>query len=429
MLKKDSKIIEQINAIDPDANIGIKIRNLKTNKIIYQQNANRHFNFASGTKLFTIFGLREYFGKDYAFSSQILRRGKDFYLRINNPNFSTEELSQLIGYFTSNNIKTIKGNFYIIDDQFTIPSLPKGRMNDDSKLCYGALITKTHIGKNCHKVVMNATSGKILNKDRVVYDIVNNVSIVAPKLRKYSKIDTTIEGNRFIITGYLRKSPEDVSIFVVTNESTAHVKKVLAALLTEANISLKGNILPTHQTKNLTIVAQTEKTFDELGAIALKRSNNFVTDYLLAEFGSRYDQQTWEDTGNLLKKLVFEKIGTNLRESIITDGSGLSYYNLFTVNQFDDFLTRIYHKSDFHNYLSILSQPNEQGGLQYRFKEIRIFAKTGTVTGVSSLVGYVFDDNNTPYSFVIVVNNHFKSKKEYSQLEENIIRAAISLNN
>jgi D-alanyl-D-alanine carboxypeptidase len=61
----------------------------------------------------------------------------------------------------------------------------------------------------------------------------------------------------------------------------------------------------------------------------------------------------------------------------------------------------------------------------YRFKGVQIFAKTGGMSGVSSIVGYVFDRDNTLYSFVIVANNYIESKKKIMTLEEAIIRAVI----
>ncbi len=73
----------------------------------------------------------------------------------------------------------------------------------------------------------------------------------------------------------------------------------------------------------------------------------------------------------------------------------------------------------------MLARAGEDGSLINRFKGVQIFAKTGGMSGVSSLAGYVFDRDNTPYSFVIVSNNYLESKKRILDLEEAIIRAVI----
>ena len=49
------------------------------------------------------------------------------------------------------------------------------------------------------------------------------------------------------------------------------------------------------------------------------------------------------------------------------------------------------------------------------------------MTGISSIVGYVFDEKNTPYSFVIVINSYIGNSKKYKTMEENIIRAVVDL--
>ncbi len=40
--------------------------------------------------------LQEYFGPDYLFTSRILRKDSDYYLDINDPDFSTNDLNALI---------------------------------------------------------------------------------------------------------------------------------------------------------------------------------------------------------------------------------------------------------------------------------------------------------------------------------------------
>jgi D-alanyl-D-alanine carboxypeptidase/D-alanyl-D-alanine-endopeptidase (penicillin-binding protein 4) len=187
---------------------------------------------------------------------------------------------------------------------------------------------------------------------------------------------------------------------------------------------LSGEILLADSPKNANIISISAKTFNQLSSKALQTSNNFTTDYLLAEFGTYYGIYDWKNCCVLLKKLIMQKFNVDFGSSTIADGSGLSRYNMFTVNQFDEFLSSIYNRSDFNELTQMLAKPNEEGTLKNRFKNVKIFAKTGSLGGVSSLVGYIFDKHNTPYSFAIVTNNFLGPKDKYASMEEELLRAA-----
>lgn len=423
------EIVKAINAIDSNPNIGIKIRNLKTNKIVYEQNADRYYTFASSIKMITIFSLLKYFGSDYVFTSKIWKKDQDYYLDVNDPDFSTADLEFLINKLKMIGLNKLEGNFYIVDRKFSLSPLGEGSMIEDSNYCYGAPITKVHINKNCLR--LNAAAALNLKKpisltikELTPYKIINKAYTISNK--DHPKIKMRIENDKLIISGTLNKPDNKIVIGAVINNSLDHVKRMLESVLNNSDVIIKKHILlTTSLPKDSKVLASTAKTFTELGSKALKISDNFITDYLMAEFGTHYAKEEWKDCGNLLKQLILQQFNIDFSNSIIVDGSGLSRYNIFSVKQFDEFLAKIYNNADFDKLVLMLARPNEKGTLEKRFKNIKIFAKTGTLAGVSSLVGYMFDKNNVPYSFVIVTNNYYGSKANYAELEEAILTSAI----
>lgn len=424
----DKKILSQIDKIDPNINIGIKIRNLKTGKVIYQQNEDRYYTFASSLKFISLISLQHYFGNNHQFISKILKKGNNYYLDINDPDFSTDNLDFLIKAIKKNSTTAIKGNFYIINNNFSLPPLIGGRMIEDGIYCMGAPITKVHINKNCIRLPAHAgvkTKDKINLKTEnlIPYKIINN-AITIPNGCP-DKIITAIKNDRLIINGTLNRLTGNITISPAIHDNLNHLKLTLAKLLEKNAISLDGEILYGSKPKTSNEIASTYKTFQQLAKQALKTSDNYITDYLLADFSDIYAQKDWQESGSLLKQLVRQEFKVNLDETVIADGSGLSRYNLFTVNQFDQFLTAVY-KNNWPNALSILPTYNEPTALNNRFKGIKIFAKTGGMSGVSSLVGYGFDHNNIPYSFVVVSNNYIGPKKKYANLEAAIIKIILA---
>jgi D-alanyl-D-alanine carboxypeptidase/D-alanyl-D-alanine-endopeptidase (penicillin-binding protein 4) len=423
------KILHEINRVDPTINIGIKIRNLKTGKIIYQQNENRYYTFASCLKFISLITLQHYFGNDHQFISKILKKGDNYYLDINDPDFSTNDLDFLIKSVKKNSALRIKGNFYIINTNFSLPPIIGGRMVDDGVYCLGSPITKVHINKNCIRLAAHAgarTKDKINLKveNLIPYKIVNN-AVTIPN-GYHDRITTSIENNRFIINGTLNNLTGNITISSAVNDNLAHIKLTLAKLLKKNSIILDGKILYSSKPKISKEIATSYKTFQQLANQALKISDNYITEYLLAEFSDIYAKRDWREAGSLLKQLVYQTFKVDLNNAVVVDGSGLSRYNLFTVNQFDNFLTAVYNKNNWQDTLSILPTYNKTSSLGNRFKVIKVFAKSGSMSGVSSLVGYMFDQDNTPHSFVIVANNYIAKKKKYAELEEGIIRVALA---
>ena len=91
----------------------------------------------------------------------------------------------------------------------------------------------------------------------------------------------------------------------------------------------------------------------------------------------------------------------------IADGSGLSLYNYVTPELLAKLLIYAYRKSGIIRYLYVsLPIAGEDGTLKKRMKEspahLNVRAKTGTVTGVSSLAGYALAANNHMLVFSII---------------------------
>lgn len=91
----------------------------------------------------------------------------------------------------------------------------------------------------------------------------------------------------------------------------------------------------------------------------------------------------------------------------IADGSGLSLYNYVTPELLTRLLIYAYRKpSIFRNLYVALPIAGEDGTLKKRMKDtaahLNVRAKTGTVTGVSSLAGYALAANNHMLVFSII---------------------------
>jgi D-alanyl-D-alanine carboxypeptidase/D-alanyl-D-alanine-endopeptidase (penicillin-binding protein 4) len=89
------------------------------------------------------------------------------------------------------------------------------------------------------------------------------------------------------------------------------------------------------------------------------------------------------------------------------DGSGLSRFNLFTPQDFVSLLIKFKNEFGMDRMKRILPTGGK-GTLKnyYHADSSYVFAKTGSLTGVICLSGYIYTHNNRLLEFSILVNNH-----------------------
>jgi len=419
--------IEQIiTKTDPSLNIGIKITNLDKNKVVFAKNAARYFIPASTLKFIASVAFLEHFGKDYQFTSRVLKKGSSYYLDIHDPDFKTEDLAHLVKELAEYSGKKIKGNIYILNREFSVPPAMGDKTCSDITYCMGAPVTLVHINKNCSRLPVSAKRvGKKISvkpDEDFPYHIKNNTKTIPKGERDRLRVD--VKNGQYIISGTLCMGRGKVEIGgVVSDNNLSNVKYHLKKQLAKAGIQLKGKILYKKTLPKGRLVSSVSKSLQDIVAIALKQSDNFIMDYLLAELATQNNQHEWRLAVSSLKKLVHEKLGVNLQNSVIKDVSGLSRSNLIAINQFDSLLKQIAKQPNFAEIKGFMAIPGEDGTLQERFNGMKkLYAKTGTLGNVSNIIGYFYDKNNELHSFAIFSNNFYGRRAKYRMLQEDIIR-------
>jgi D-alanyl-D-alanine carboxypeptidase/D-alanyl-D-alanine-endopeptidase (penicillin-binding protein 4) len=100
-------------------------------------------------------------------------------------------------------------------------------------------------------------------------------------------------------------------------------------------------------------------------------------------------------------------VGVDPVDLKVVDGSGLSVHNLATPRSLVQLLRYAHARPWGSLYKAMLAQPGEEGStLSERLLELRgrLFAKTGSLTNVGSLVGYVTDRSGREIVFAVIVN-------------------------
>ena len=158
-------------------------------------------------------------------------------------------------------------------------------------------------------------------------------------------------------------------------------------------------------------------TIDQILQRMMKKSDNLHAEALFyqiaAQQGSRY--ATAKQAAAAIKRLI-NKIGLNASDYRIADGSGLSLYNYLTPEVEVELLKYAWNNEDIYYYLyNSMPIAGQDGTLQNRMRGTHaagnVRAKTGTVTGVSSLAGYCTSANGHELCFAIINNGLLSTSK------------------
>jgi len=151
-------------------------------------------------------------------------------------------------------------------------------------------------------------------------------------------------------------------------------------------------------------------------------SDNFIADQVLKSLGAhRYGQGTFQNVAQAMEESLKGIIHSPIQ---IADGSGLSRYNLLMPLQLVELLSYAFtHPTlglkdqglDFVELRNALSNgqnlfiqalpPWGAGTLSTRGYELNAYAKTGTLTNISALSGYLMTDSGDVLAFSILIND------------------------
>ena len=156
-------------------------------------------------------------------------------------------------------------------------------------------------------------------------------------------------------------------------------------------------------------------TIDHILDRMMKNSDNLYAESMFYQLAASAGGKATAKTGRAMVNRLIQKMGMNPGNYYIADGSGLSLYNYVSAELEVAFLRYAYRNTNIYNHL-LPSMPiaGVDGTLDNRmrtgFAHGNVKAKTGTVTGVSALAGYLTAANGHRLCFSIINQGQRKAK-------------------
>lgn len=418
----------------------IQIYSRRHRRTIYSSDAGLLLHPASNLKIVTTSFALHSLGTDYLFTTPFefagLQRGDSLIgdlvvVGTGDPILSLSDLDSAARAVYDYGIHVVTGNLVIDVSRFDSLQWGTGWMWDDEPEPYAMFISPATFDHDIIKVSVSLdSSGRALAVTTDPATSFVKVDCMATPGSTDSISVTRVmvhDTNTIVVAGTYTTSFVPESCEFSVRHPAHYFGTVLREFLANKGVEIDGHIVVTRnyadhaphvQVFDLshaidTVVTYTNKVSDNLGAECLLRE---VPMTVAGEMGSAKN-------GIALERKFLEHCGVDSTQFYIVDGSGVSHYNLIT----PDAIVKVLRYDLDQPYASIfihsLPTAGEDGTLKHRmtqdYMKGRVLAKTGSISGVSTLSGYVILPRDT-LVFSMMMQNFIGSSDSMRILQDNI---------
>ncbi len=335
-------------------------------------------------------------------------------------------------------INKISGNIIGDDNAFDDEELGYGWSFDGLDSWYSAEVGALQFNEDYVDLnivppsTIDGTVEIIPNVPSKYFNIINNVT-VSDTGRTRVHVSRPYGTNDIHVDGFVRAGSRTFQSSPSIDNPTLFYVTVLKETLEESGIEIEGNALDCDDIKGWQHKASDFATIDKhpsppLNDIIkemLKRSQNLYAETMPRILG-------WHETGlgsfKAGKKVVenvLEKFGIEKGTYAYMDGSGLSRYDYISPEQEVKILEAMTKSPYWEDWYEALPIAGVDGTLRNRMKgtaaEKNVHAKTGTISNVRGLSGYVTTASGERLVFSFIVNGHLLTSKDTENITDPVL--------
>jgi D-alanyl-D-alanine carboxypeptidase/D-alanyl-D-alanine-endopeptidase (penicillin-binding protein 4) len=456
LLTRIQEIVRQ-PALEPGF-FAVKIVSLDTGNVIFEQNANKFVRPASNMKLYTVAAAFDRLTPDYHFMTSVYAREKvedgkikgdlivygrgdpTYAARFNGGDYF-KGINDLADRIVAAGVKRVKGD--LVGDESFLNGAPLGGgwEWEDLQWGYGAQVSALTINDNAIDLTVKpgekvGAPVSVTTGPPATFMIISNRATTSPRgskseLQLYRGIGT----NTLEITGSLPIGDNGLERSVAIPDPALAFVTMLRDALTKRHVKIDGRtrtvdarsgtstvpnplivtVPPTNippQPLPFEIASTQSPRFSLIAAHTLKPSQNLYTELILRTLGTPRISatQTNEEAGLIVVRNFLRQAGALESELNLDDGSGLSRNDMITANatvQLLIFMSKHRFAAQFREALPIAGV---DGTLRTRMRgtpaEGNVRAKTGSLSSVASLGGYVTTAAGERLAFAMMLNNY-----------------------
>ncbi|MFD0560177.1 D-alanyl-D-alanine carboxypeptidase/D-alanyl-D-alanine-endopeptidase (penicillin-binding protein 4) [Stackebrandtia endophytica] len=421
------------------AQLGLVVADAESGEVLYDRGGSQRLVPASNTKLLTSAAAIGLLGEDYTFTTDVAtdgtQRGRvlhgDLYLRgTGDPTMLAADYDALAAEIAASGVKHIRGDLVADDTAFDSVRLGPEWGWDDLSYYYAAEISALTVAPDTDydagTVVVTVEAGAEGEAPTISVDpptdwveFDNRATTVAEGGSSSIGIERRYGSNLIEITGQLPEGGSS-SEWVTVSNPTGYAADVFAAALKDHGVRVSGDIRLGQSTPDGAATLASHESMDlaDLLVPFMKLSNNGHAETLTKAIGREISGEgTWSAGLSAIEDFVGQW-GMNVDTQRQSDGSGLSRWNLIPTREFANLLVAVRSAEWYDTWYASMpiaceSDRFEGGTLRSRMcdtpAESNVHAKTGSLTSVSGLSGYVTDADGRELVFSFISNDYLVS--------------------
>lgn len=416
-----------------DAFAGVHVRSLKEGRTLFEHNGGKLFNPASNQKILTSAAALWYLGPNHRFRTEVrrdpvLRAGVvegDLYVKgYGDPTLTTEELFGLVNDIALRGITKVTGNLVVDDTFFDAVYEGPGWEQEIGDPAYAAPVSafEANFGTFTVHVLPGDQVGapaKVLIWPPVPsIEAVVEATTRGESTRSRIWVGTSkLPGDRLRVTVRGAVELGDLEGVMVRRRvvnPTLYAGEMMLELMKLRGIEVKGKLKLAAMSRRNTVPVLTKasRPLAEVVSTLNKYSNNVVAEQILKTLGAIHCecQGTWASGNKAIRSFLLE-IGATEGTFVLANGSGLNDVNRVTPELLTRILDAMHRRFEVSaEFVSSLAVAGASGTITSRFANSpaasRLRAKTGSLTGVSALSGYVATRSDDVLVFSVMMNDY-----------------------
>ncbi len=431
---------------------GISVRKAEDGKLLYSHFGDTRLHPASNMKILTGAAALDLLGPKHRFSTEVLAGGEvrggvldgDLYLKgKGDPTLLKEDLNRFAQELREKGIRTVKGDLVGDDSWYDDERLSQDLNWSDESAYTGAQVSALTMSPDkdydAGTVIVEVAPGSKRNGKPEVkltpetdyVTIINRAKTVGKKEPKKISIEREHGTNNIVIEGQIPIEGTKSKTWVAVWEPTSYALSVFKKSLEDQGIRFsRASDIRVDAAPEKAVVLSKKKSMPlkELMIPFMKLSNNGHGEVLVKEIGKKAEGEgSWKKGLDVMEEYL-QSLGVNAGTVQLRDGSGMSHKTMIPANELSRFLFAIQSKNWFATFENALPAAGEPapltgGTLRHRMGleplKGRLKAKTGSLTGVSTLSGYVTSKEGDKLIFSILINNYIGGSVD--EVEEAIV--------
>lgn len=403
---------------------GVLIQTLGTRQTLYSHDAEQFFIPASNVKILTTAAALRELSPTYRIRTSVygVETPNGWRVRLvgrGDPSFGDRQLKDLAQQLKQRGIQRIS-ELIVEDSYFGRDPVNSDWAVGDIQATYAVPVSSLILNENGLGLKVSPQGlGQPLKvewddpTEANYWKIDNRSQTVDTKTEEFVEVGRDLSQPILKVSGQLHVgSKASINGVAIPNPDEYFLRKFVRSL-NDAGIAIARSGVSDRsiQSNGVEIAKIDSPPLSELVKEANQNSNNLYAEVLLRTLGaqtSNSSERTILDRGLVSLTHTLNQFGINQTEVELADGSGLARQNWSTPAALIKVLQAMSQEPEGKYFRNSLSIAGVSGTLQNRFQDSPAKgiarAKTGTLTGVTALSGYIEPPNYSPIAFSIIIN-------------------------